>query len=247
MKNIQILLAYDGTSFLGWQKTPLGATIEGSLEKVLFQILQEPIHLQAASRTDAGVHAEGQSVNFLTHKSPSLDKLLKSINSLLPPSISALEIKEKDLSFHPTLESRGKEYHYLVCNTPFQLPRHRFFSWHISSPLNIHLMKKAAFSLLGTHDFSSFCNERSLFPDKDPICTLESIEIDLIEENRFHFKIKGNRFLYKMMRNLIGTLIYVGLGKIPPQDVEMILKEKKRSLAGVTAPAHGLHLIRVFY
>lgn len=247
MKNIQLILAYDATHFLGWQKTPLGPTIEESLEKVLSQILQEKIHLQAASRTDAHVHAEGQSVNFFTHKdSLSLPKLLQGINALLPPSIVALHIEEKPLSFHPTLDNFGKKYQYFVCNTPYQLPKHRFFSWHVKPSLNLDAMKKAAKHLLGTHDFSAFCNDRSLL-DKDPTCTLYSIEIIPIEEHRFKFSIIGNRFLYRMMRNLVGTLVYVGQGKILPEQVKEILFQQKRSLAGITAPAHGLQLTQVFY
>lgn len=247
MKNIQLLIAYDGTNFLGWQKTPMGPTIEEVLENVLSKILQEKIHLQAASRTDTNVHAEGQSVNFFTHKDPlSLPKLLLGINALLPPSIAALHIEEKPLAFHPTLDSQGKEYQYFVCNTPFQQPKHRFFSWHVKSFLQIDSMKEASKHLIGTHDFSAFCNQRSLL-DKDPTCTLYSIKIDLLESGRLRFSIIGNRFLYKMMRNLVGTLIYVGLGKITPQEIKDIILQKKRTLAGVTAPAHGLHLIEVFY
>ncbi len=247
MKNIQLIIAYDGTAFLGWQKTLMGPTIEESLENVLSKILQEKIHLQAASRTDAYVHAEGQSVNFFTHKDPlSLPKLLQGINALLPPSIVALQIQEKPLNFHPTLDTQGKEYQYFICNTPYQQPKNRFFSWYVPSLLQINLMTEASEHLLGTHDFSAFCNQLSLH-DKNPICTLSSIKIDFIEKDRIRFSIIGNRFLYKMMRNLIGTLIYVGREKITPSEVKEILLQKKRALAGVTAPAHGLHLTQVFY
>ncbi len=248
MKNIQLIIAYDGTDFLGWQKTLEGPSIEETLEKVLSRILQEKIHLQAASRTDSNVHAEGQSVNFYTKKdSLSLEKLLQGINALLPPSIVALSIQEKPLSFHPTLDSQGKEYQYFICNTPYQNPKHRFFSWHVKIPLELDAMKEASKHLLGTHDFSAFCNQRSLLIDKDPTCTLYSIKIDLLDPERLRFSIIGNRFLYKMMRNLVGTLIYVGQGKITPQEIKEIILQKKRALAGVTAPAHGLHLIRVLY
>lgn len=247
MKNIQLIISYDGSPFLGWQKTPLGPTVEETLETVLSKILQEKISLQAASRTDAKVHAEGQSVNFLTNKEElCLEKLHKSLNALLPPSIAALELKEKPLDFHPTLDAQGKEYHYLVCTSAYQLPKNRFFSWHVPYALDIHSMEKAAKSLLGTHDFSAFCNERSLL-NKNPTCTLQSLEIVCLEDKRLLFRVKGNRFLYRMVRNLIGTLIYVGQGKISEEEITSILSSKNRTLAGVTAPAHGLHLIQVFY
>lgn len=247
MKNIKIILSYDGSDFLGWQKTPLGPTIEESLEKVFSQILQEPIHLQAASRTDAGVHAEGQTVNFLTSKEPlCLKKLHHSANALLPKSMVILDIQEECLSFHPTLDNIGKEYHYLVCNEPWQKPKNRFYSWHIPLPLDQDAMLTAAASLLGTHDFSSFCNERSLL-DKNPVCTLQSIEINSFEKGRLCFKISGDRFLFRMVRNLVGTLAYVGLGKINSDAISKVLQGRQRALAGVTAPAHGLHLMQVFY
>ncbi len=248
MKNISILLAYDGTHFLGWQKTYLGPTIEESLERVLQQIFQEPIILQAASRTDAGVHADGQRVNFFTKKNiPSLLNLQKSLNALLPPSIVVLNIAENPLSFHPTLDNIGKEYHYFICNTPYQLPKYRLTSWHIPSPLNLNLLQTILTAFIGTHDFTSFCNTDGLEDNKNPICTLHNLSYQLIEKNRICFSVTGNRFLFRMVRILIGTLAYVGMGKISTEEALTILPSKLRSKAGVTAPAHGLHLIQVFY
>lgn len=248
MKNIQLLIAYDGTGFLGWQHTIMGPSIEQSLQSVLEQILQEKITLQAASRTDAGVHAEGQVVNFFTTKSPpSLSKLHKSLNALLPPSIVVLQIEEKNLSFHPTLDNRGKEYHYYICNTPYQKPKHRFTSWHVPLSLDIPLIEESLPIFLGTHDFTPFCNTDGLEKNKNPICTLDSISYTQLPEGRLVFSIKGDRFLFRMVRILMGTLIYIGLHKITLPEVKNIFIQKKRSLAGVTAPAHGLHLIQVFY
>jgi tRNA pseudouridine38-40 synthase len=247
MKNIKLILSYDGTSFLGWQKTPLGPTIEETLETVFCQILQEKIKFQAASRTDAGVHAEEQVVNFFTHKEPlCLKKLQHSANALLPKSIAIVHMEETDLSFHPTLSNQGKEYHYLVCNTPYQCPKNRLYSWHVPYPLDHSAMIAAKDLLIGTHDFSSFCNEKD-FLEKDPTCTLKSICILPKEKNRLRFQVTGNRFLFRMVRNLVGTLIYVGLGKIQTGQIPSILQSKKRALAGVTAPAHGLHLMKVLY
>lgn len=246
MRNIKLLLAYDGTSFLGWQKTPLGPSIEESLQKVLEQILQEKITLQAASRTDAGVHAEGQCVNFLTAKSIAPEKLHKSVNALLPPSIAVLSIEEVPLDFHPTLDNAGKEYHYWICNTPVQKPKNRFTSWHVPYPIDCAQMSSSAQCLLGTHDFSAFCNEYALL-SKNPICNLYAITIESTCDSRILFKITGDRFLFRMVRNLVGTLVYIGLGKIASDTLPTILESKERSQGGVTAPAHGLHLMQVFY
>jgi tRNA pseudouridine38-40 synthase len=148
-KNLKLLLSYDGTSYLGWQKTAMGPSIEEELEKALSQILQHPVALQAASRTDAGVHAEGQVVNFFTEK----EILQKSINGVLPKDISVLKLEEAHEAFHPTIDCRGKEYHYFVCTGNTQLPFHRRFSWHFNFPLEVEKMKKAAALLVGKHDF----------------------------------------------------------------------------------------------
>ena len=247
MRNVKLLVAYDGTAFLGWQKTSMGPSIEESLEKALEQLLQEKISLQAASRTDAGVHAEGQIVNFCTDKDlMPLTKLQKGLNALLPSSIIILNIEEVESHFHPTLDNTGKEYHYFLCNTPYQQPKHRFFSWHVPVPVDILKMQQGTKILLGTHDFSAFCNERSLM-DRDPVCTLHSIDIEPLDKERICIKIRGDRFLFRMVRNLVGTLAYVGQEKISLTELENALKSLKRKNAGVTAPAHGLHLIEVFY
>ena len=247
MKNIKLTLAYDGTAFLGWQKTPLGKSIEESLEEAIEQLLQEKPYLQAASRTDAGVHAEGQTVNFCTSKNfSSLRKLQHGLNALLPASIIILKVEEEELGFHPTLDNTGKEYHYFLCNTPYQQPKYRFFSWHVPVSLDISKMQQGIDLLLGTHDFAAFCNGFSLI-DRDPICTLHSITIEPLELGRFCIKVQGNRFLFRMVRNLVGTLVHIGQNKISLIDLEKALKSLQRKNIGVTAPAHGLHLIEVFY
>jgi len=245
IRNIRCTLAYAGTHYYGWQKVKLGPSIEESLEKALEKILGHPPKLQAASRTDRGVHAEGQVINFFTNQTTiPLEKLYMSLQKLLPKDISPLSLTEEDLSFHPTLDSMGKEYHYLVCPNSAQLPFHREFSWHFPyKELHLEAMKKAAKQLVGTHDFSAFSPARY----KDATRTLQELSIDSIEGGRLLFQIRGDQFLYKMVRNLVGTLIYVGCGRISLDTLPSILKNKDRSLAGMTAPAHGLTLKRVFY
>src|SRR3569832_1557498 len=156
MKNIKLVLAYDGTAYLGWQKTEMGPSIEEELLKVLEQILQHPVKLQAASRTDAGVHAEGQVVNFFTEK--NTDRLLRGCNGLLPEDIRVLKVEEMPDRFHPTLGATGKEYHYSVCLGPTQLPFQRKFSWHFVKPVDVQKMREAAQFLIGRHDFSALTN-----------------------------------------------------------------------------------------
>lgn len=245
-RNIKLIIAYDGTSYLGWQKTQTGPSIEETLEKALSRILREPIHLQAASRTDAGVHAEGQTVHFLTEKTVELRKLIHSLNGVLPRDIRIHSAADMPFDFHPTLDCTGKEYIYQICNSPIQLPFYQKTSWHYPYPLNRMWMEQAAGFLIGTHDFSAFCNERHLWTRKT-ICTLDKIAIEPLADERLKISIRGDHFLNKMVRNLVGTLTYVGCGKLLYEQIPAILLSKDRTQAGMTAPAHGLSLKHVFY
>lgn len=244
MKNICLIIAYDGSAFFGWQKSNSGPSIEETLQKVLEQILQEPVSLQAASRTDRGVHALGQVVNFLTEKDPP--KIL-SINRLLPASIRALEMRIMPLDFHPSLDATGKLYTYHVCFGPLQLPFHRSFSWHVPAQFDLARMREAAGALTGEHDFSSLCNSHENLNYIHKRRKIERIDLIVIEPNRLRIEIQGNHFLYKMARNIVGTLVYAGTGKLAPEAIHKILAAKQRPLAGVTAPAHGLTLQMIYY
>ena len=243
-KNIKCILAYSGTHYFGWQKTKMGPSIEETVENVLKKILLHPTPLQAASRTDRGVHAEGQVINFFTEKkSLNLHQLQASLRSLLPRDISPVKLDFAPEGFHPTLDAQSKWYCYHICNNSIQLPFHREFSWHVPYPLNLDLMEQGAKILEGTHDFSSLTNRRS----EDCIRTVSKIEIRKEINNRLSIHVKGNHFLYKMVRNIVGTLVYIGCSKILVKELPSILKSKNRSLTGVTAPAHGLILKEVFY
>jgi tRNA pseudouridine38-40 synthase len=248
MINYKLIIAYDGRNFLGWQKTSMGPSIEEALQRVLEKILQHPVVLQAASRTDAGVHAKGQVVNFISErKFSNLIKLKNSLNNLLLEDIVVLHIEEKDPGFHPTLNCINKEYYYHICYGPTQMPHHRFYSWHYHYLLDIQKMRNAADYFLGTHDFSAFCNFRKNLSYSHYQRTIEELEIQTLETNRLCIRIKGPNFLYKMVRNIVGTLAFVGRGKIDPQEIPNIILSQNRVLAGMTAPAHGLFLNQVFY
>lgn len=248
MKNFRLLIAYDGTKYLGWQHTQEGPSIEAELQSTLQKILQHPINLQASSRTDAGVHATSQVVNFLsTKESIDTDKLVLSLNALLPKDIVALEAKEMPPRFHPTLDCKGKEYCYYICYGKTQLPYYRLYSWHVHASLNIEKMIQASQYLMGEKDFSSFCNFRKQLHYDHHIRRIDNIVIERIESERLCIRITGNHFLYKMVRNMVGTLVYVGIGKIGIDEIPAILDSHDRTRAGVTAPAHGLFLNRIFY
>lgn len=248
MRNLALLIAYDGTAYYGWQNTGRGLSIEEVLGRRLEQILQEKIVLQAASRTDARVHAYGQVVNLVTRKDKiDLERLRYSLNQMLPQDISVRVIVEADSSFHPTLDCSSKEYHYSLCYAPTQLPHERHYAWHYSYPLDLSLMRQAAGSFVGTHDFGSFCNQRKGKGYEDHQRTLLRFEIQEVADNHLRFCLKGTNFLYKMVRNLVGTVVYVGAGRLSLQEGVSLLKNKDRTQAGMTAPAHGLCLHHVSY
>lgn len=248
MQNIKLIVAYDGTSYLGWQKTHSGPSIENELQQVLEQILQEKINLQAASRTDAGVHAHGQVVNFITSKEHlDLKRLIHSINSLLPRDIVVRDIVKMYSEFHPTLNCIGKEYHYMICNGSVQLPQYRAFSWHHPFSLKLSDMRAATQHLVGTKDFSALCNFQKNVSYNDYIRTISDIQIHELPDSRLQITVKGHNFLYKMVRNIAGLLVYAGAGRIGIETLPIILSSSDRTLAGITAPAHGLFLHEVFY
>ena len=246
--NVRLLIAYDGSEFLGWQKTGKGTgrTVEETVERVLEKILQHPVNLQAASRTDRGVHAKGQVVNFFTSHTFDMAKLQRKMNQLLPPDVVVRSAVEAAPDFHPTLHAKGKEYHYEIACTPSCLPHVRFTRWHIPHPLDLDLMQEASSFIVGTRDFLAFCNARKNLCYENTIRTLAALRLIQVEDG-LRIELIGDHFLYKMARNIVGTLVYVGLRKISPSQIPYIVAGKKRTEAGITAPAHGLTLYQVYY
>jgi tRNA pseudouridine38-40 synthase len=247
-KNIVLLIAYDGTRYLGWQKTHFGLSIEQELEDVLTKILQHPVELQAASRTDRGVHAEGQVVNFFTPKKEiAWNKLLRGCNGLLPEDIRVLAALEAPHpQFHPTLETKAKCYRYSIARGQILWPLWRTTHWHIPFLLDVELMKKASALLIGTHDFAGFRNQRKQQEHQDTSRTVTNIDIQA-ENERLEIIICGESFLYKMVRNIVGALVYVGLGKMTLEELASLLEQPDRTANAVTAPACGLTLCKVYY
>jgi tRNA pseudouridine38-40 synthase len=248
MNNIKMTIAYDGGPFHGWQKTKEGPSIEEALQTTLEQILQEPIVLQAASRTDAGVHAEEQIVNFLTSKKDlNLKSLSISLNSLLPAAIAVLKVEQVPQEFHPTLNCKGKEYHYWICYSSAQMPKNRFYSWHYHHPLDISNMRLAASFFIGKHNFQAFCNGLKNTTYENYEREISALEILEWPCQRLQIIVKGNNFLFRMVRNIVGTLVYVGRKKIAPEGLPTLIKILDRTLVGPTAPPHGLTLFKIFY
>lgn len=234
----KLILSYDGTQYFGWQKTRSGPSIQLALEKALL-VLGKADLPEAASRTDRGVHARKQVVSFSLDREIEPKRLVRALNAHLPPDIRVLAAEKMAADFHPTLDAKGKEYHYEVCLGPVQLPRHRLYSWHYPYSISWEKMQQGADLLVGSHDFSAFTTIRP----KNPLCTLEAISFEPLEQNRLRIRLIADRFLYRMARTLAGTLLYLGSGKLPLEQ----LFPKHRSQAGVTAPPHALFLHQIFY
>ncbi len=240
-------IAYDGLSFLGWQKSSDGPSVEEALEKVCYQIFQEPVFFRAASRTDKGVHALFQIIDFTTTRSiTDYHTFIISLNSLLPEEIRCLSAFPAPENFHPTLSALDKSYQYSISTGPVQLPLCRHTYWHVHYPLDMALFKEAASLFKGTLDFRGLCNQRHGLNETRTVCSVHNITIKE-SRNEILITIKADRFLYKMARNIIGSMVWVARGKIPLSSITSALQSRKRSEAGVTAPAHGLCLIDINY
>ncbi|MFB3924811.1 MAG: tRNA pseudouridine(38-40) synthase TruA [Syntrophales bacterium] len=245
MRNIKLIIEYDGTGYYGWQRQSGQSTIQQTLEEKIAVITQEKIHLISSGRTDAGVHALNQVANFKTASRIPEINLLRGINSLLPPDIAVKDLTEVEWEFHSRYSAKSKVYLYRIDNRSVRPALYRNYSWFIHDPLCIENMKECAIMLKGVHDFSSFCaagNDSRSYEREVIDVSLEKDDQGMVE-----FQIEANGFLKHMVRNIIGTLVYAGKGKIGPSGFESILKAKDRTLAGPTAPPQGLFLKEVKY
>lgn len=247
MKNYKLTIAYDGTHFNGWQIQPNSTTIQEKLEDALFILTKEKVKVSGSGRTDAGVHAKAQVANFKVAKDLDTYKLRASLNGLLPYDIRILEAEEAPLDFHARYSAKGKCYHYHICLDRVQLPFHRNYSWHVRQPFDLSILKKAIQYFVGEHDFTSFANEAHAgSASKNPVRNI--YRLDLFEEDGgVRLEFEGTGFLYKMVRNIVGTLHEVAVGKLSIDDIPNIFEAKNRKRAGPAAPPQGLFLAFVLY
>ena len=245
MKRIRLKVAYDGTGYCGWQIQPNGITIEEVLNDAIRKLTGEDLHVLGASRTDSGVHALGNVAVFDTESTIPPDRMTYALNQRLPEDVVVVESDEVSLDWHPRYQDRiRKTYEYRIYNAPAPNPLRRRYSAFVSFPMDVEKMRQGASYLVGEHDFVSFCNIKSRV--EDTVRTVEDLEI-FREGPEIVLRITGNGFLYNMVRIIAGTLIRVGRGFYTPEKVEEILKAKKRTEAGVTAPPEGLTLIKIEY
>jgi tRNA pseudouridine38-40 synthase len=245
MPRIKCIVAYDGTSFSGYQVQPGKRTIQGELEKVLEKLNKgASIRVSASGRTDAGVHARGQVIHFDTTLEIEPDRWRKALNSLLPADIAIQTAEIARPDFHARFDAVGKEYRYFLLPSKTRDPFQRNYAYQFPYPLDFKAMEEAIGHLTGTHDFTSFCSAKTEVEDR--VRSLK--EIDIYQENgMLVFRFVGDGFLYNMVRILTGTLLEVGTGRREARTMPELLEKKDRTLAGKTAPGHGLYLWKVFY
>lgn len=243
--NLKFTIAYDGTEFAGFQRQGAGErTVQGVLEQALFKLTGENLNLTAAGRTDAGVHARGQVINFYTASKIPLHRWLHALNSVLPRDVVARRVEKVPEQFHARYQAKSKIYQYRLLRRPWPDVFLRNYCLHYPYNLQVEPMKQAASYLTGYHDFAAFASAGSgVKTTKRNLLRLE------IEENgdELFFTLEADGFLYKMARSIVGTLLMVGREKIPPEEVKSILNSRNREAAGPTAPPHGLCLVRVLY
>lgn len=244
MKRIKLTVAYDGTNYCGWQIQPNGITIEEVLNKSLSRLTGEDIRIIGASRTDSGVHARGNVAVFDTETSIPAERIAYALNQKLPEDIVIVRSEEVALDWHPRYCDCTKTYEYHIYNADVPDPTRRLTTYFVSYRLDIEKMREAAGYLVGEHDFASFCNIRTNV--ESTVRTIYELQVIKNEED-VTIRIRGNGFLYNMVRIIVGTLLRVGRGFYTPEQVKDILEAKDRQAAGVTAPPQGLMLVGIEY
>ena len=246
MHRYQVLIEYVGTNFIGWQIQPKGKSIQKLIQIKISNLLKQKINLIGSGRTDAGVHANGQSAHFdCKKKIENLDNFLKSLNYFLNNQlISIIKIKKRNLNFHARFSAKQRIYRYVIFNRVSKPSIEKDRVWHIRKKLDLKLMKRGAKKLLGVHDFSTF--RSSNCSAKSPIKTITSIKVKVIK-NRIEIIFKSKSFLQQQIRSMVGCLKYLGETKWDLKKFEKIFKSKKRILCAPPAPAHGLFLEKVIY
>lgn len=253
MRNIRLVLAYDGTSYAGWQRQNREVTIQGVVEQAIFTMTRSAVALHGAGRTDAGVHALGMVANFLTDCSIPPQSFLKGLNGILPDDIRIIAVSDAPVDFHARRNARGKEYVYSFYVGEIMPPTQRLYAAQVRGRLDLEAMRSCLPLIAGTHDFSSFeaagSRDRTVEGGRGAVRSIFRAEILQDDKWRDFFRIviAGNGFLRHMVRNIAGTLFEVGKGRYTPADFAGILAAGDRTQAGPTAPAKGLLLREVFY
>lgn len=244
MKNIRLTVQYDGTSYHGWQVQKNAVTVQQTLHDAIYKATGEHVHLIGCGRTDAGVHAKAYTANFFTNSTIPPERFMYALNAHLPDDIICSESFEVDAEFNAKKSAVKKTYSYFIHNSNVGDVFCRNYAWHYDKPLDIAAMKTAAAVFIGTHDFVGFASAGLTV--STTVRTIYSLNIEKTSD-RIRIDVTGNGFLYNMVRIIVGTLVFVGGGKIDAHTMPDILASKDRARAGITAPPEGLILTEVYY
>ena len=248
LRNLKLTLAYDGSEFFGWQIQPNVTTVQGTLVDVLRRITGERTWLYGSSRTDAGVHAEGQVANFKTRNPIPAENLQRALNNLLPPSIRAMKVEEAPLEFHARFHASAKTYRYRILRAPICPPFVCRFVYHYPLPLDDQAMEAAAPFFEGQHDFTTF---GTWDPEEAEQSRVRTVYLSRLErrpdEPGLVYTVRGRSFLRYQVRKMVGTLIEIGKGRLKPEDIPRLFEARDRSQSGFTVPPEGLCLVEVEY
>ncbi len=244
----KLVIAYDGTAYQGWQVQKIGTGVQEKIEAAFGKMFPSVKRIHSSSRTDTGVHALGMvahvEIPSAEFKMP-VARLARALNAFLPEDIRVLSAVRAPEKFHARFDAKGKQYRYSVWNHETMNPLLRRNAWHVPRPLDLKIMRAAAKALIGKHDFKSFAGTRS-YEMESNVRTLTRCDIKK-SGPQLTFIIEGDGFLYKMCRGIVGTLVQIGYGRFPADEIQAMLAHKDRRAAGMTAPAHGLVLWKVFY
>jgi tRNA pseudouridine38-40 synthase len=251
MSSFKIILAYDGTDYVGWQRQANGVSIQGLIEEALFELDGRAVSVAGAGRTDAGVHARGQVAGFSLQRVIAADAVLRALNARLPPAVRVVDAVEADERFHPRFSARQKRYEYRIWNAPIADPFERRYAWHVQEALRVDAMDAAARMLEGRHDFAAFQSAGSA-----ATTTIREISHSRIapssiglasDTTLIAYEVAADGFLRHMVRAIVGTLVEIGRGRRPPEWMADVIASGDRGVAGPTAPPEGLFLVGVSY
>ena len=244
IRNIKMVVEYDGTAYHGWERQTNALGIQAVLEEALSKVTGEGVAATAAGRTDAGVHALGQVVSFKTSGSIPTNHIPDALNSILPGDIAVLSAEDVPMAFHARYSAKGKLYRYIINNSKYPSALNRFREYHYPYSLDFDAMHDAVQHFTGKHDFRAFLASGSSV--ENTVRAVTRMELSK-RDDHIILEIAADGFLYHMVRNIVGTLLQVGHGKIRSEDIPGIIQSGDRKRAGETAPPHGLYLVEVYY